>query len=59
MASGINAYIIPQIEGLSDNGEVKKKIKKYFEEYYKDNPSVDDKKLDEILDNSLNGHLIL
>lgn len=59
MASGINAYIIPQIEGLSDNGEVKDKIKKYFAAYYKDNPSVDEKKLDEILDNLLNSHLIL
>ena len=59
MASGINAYIIPQIEGLSDNGEVKDKIKKYFAAYYKENPSVDEKKLDEILDNLLNSHLIL
>ena len=56
MASGINAYIIPQIEGLSDNGEVKDKIKKYFAAYY---PSADEKKLDEILDNLLNSHLIL
>jgi len=59
MASGINAYIIPQIEGLSDNDKVKNNIKKYFKAYYKDNPSVDEKKLDEILGNLLNSHLIL
>ena len=59
MASGINAYIIPQIEGLSDNSKVKKRIMKYFKAYYKDNSSIDENKLNTILDNLLNGPLII
>ena len=58
IASGINAYIIPQLEGLSDIGEVKEKIWKYFEAYYKDNTSIDKNKLNEILDDMLKSNLV-
>lgn len=56
MASGINAYIIPQLEGLSDTKEVKGNIKKYFKAYF---PEIkDDKKIEKILDNLLNSPLV-
>lgn len=56
MASGINAYIIPQLDGLADTKEVKGNIKKYFKAYY---PEIkDDKKLDKMLDNLLNSPLV-
>lgn len=58
IASGINAYIIPQLEGLSDVNEVKENIKEYFKAYYNDNPEIDDDKIDKILDNLLKNHLM-
>lgn len=53
MASGINAYVIPQLEGLygDDVKKVKDNIKVYFKAYY---PNIDDDKLDDILNRLLN-----
>lgn len=53
MASGINAYIIPQLEGLygDDVKKVKDNIKIYFKAYY---PNIDDDKLDNLLNRLLN-----
>lgn len=58
MASGINAYIVPQLEGLSDKkdiDEVKENIEEYFKAYYN---IYDKEKIGKILDDLLNGPLV-
>ena len=58
MASAINAYIIPQLEGLSnkdDVKEVKENIGGYFKAYY----NIDNNdKINKILDELLSSHLV-